>query len=96
VLADPLDVLVLADRAVVLEPIVYSLREQDGSWDPTPMVERICSGDISLVVLGYPLAEAQQRFPPSVARALQRTMAVEQTARLGGSQRWLLVPSRAC
>ncbi len=92
VLADPLDVLVLAGRPVLLEPIVYGLREQDGSWDPSPLVARVCGGEVSLVVLGYPLEEIGQRFPRAVAAAVQQTFVIEQTVRLGGGQRWVLVP----
>jgi hypothetical protein len=93
VLADPLDVLVLADRPILLEPIVYSLREQDGSWDSAPLVARLCAGEVSLVVLGYPPGEMAQRFPPSVAAAVQRLFEVTQTETVGGSQRWLLTPA---
>ncbi len=91
VLADPLDVLVLADRPILLEPILYSLLEQDGSWDPAPMVERVCHGEIALLVLGYPLEEVGQRFPPAVAAALRRTMQLERTVPLAGRSRYILV-----
>ncbi len=93
VLADPLDVLVLADRPVLLEPIVYSLREQDGSWDPRPLVERVCSGEVTLVVLGYPPEEMAQRFPRAVAEAVQQRFSQsQQSAQVGGARRWVLVP----
>lgn len=95
VLADPLDVLVLANRPILLEPIVYALREQDGSWDPSALVGRICGGEVSLVVLGYPLGEMGQRFPVAVAEAVQRGFVVEGTEAVGGGQRWLLVPRSA-
>ncbi|HET6317489.1 MAG TPA: hypothetical protein VFG86_13595, partial [Chloroflexota bacterium] len=90
VLADPLDVLVLAERPILLEPIMYSLRERDGSWDSAPLVAQVCAGQISLVVLGYPPEELAQRFPPSVAAAIQRAFEVSGTVRVGGGQRWLL------
>jgi len=92
VLADPLDVVVLADRPILLEPILYSLLEQDGSWDPAPMVERVCRGEIALLVLGYPIEEVGQRFPPAVAAALRQTLQLERTVSLSGRSRYLLVP----
>lgn len=94
VIADPLDVVVLADRPIVLEPILYSLFELDGSWDSRALVERICGGEVGLVVLGYPLAEIGQRFPVSVARVLERTLELEREVRIGGRPRFVLVPRR--
>ncbi len=90
VLADPLDVLVLAERPILLEPIVYSLRERDGAWDSSALLERVCAGEVSLVVLGYPPEELGQRFPSTVAAAIQRAFEVSDTLRVGGGQRWLL------
>jgi hypothetical protein len=90
VLADPLDVLVLADRPILLEPIIYSLREQDGSWDPRPMVARLCSGEVKLIVLGYPPQELGLRFPRPVAAAVSRAFVVVDEVRVGGGARWLL------
>ncbi|HEY3064007.1 MAG TPA: hypothetical protein VGL99_33975 [Chloroflexota bacterium] len=92
VLADPLDVVVLADRPILLEPILYSLFELDRSWDPAPMVQRVCRGEIALLVLGYPIEEIGQRFPTSVARALRQTMQLERTVALAGRARYVLVP----
>ena len=77
-LTDPLDITVMADRPIVLEPILYSLREQDGSWDSRALVEQICSGQVGLVILGYPLNEISQRFPPTVGRAVQETFVLDE------------------
>jgi hypothetical protein len=98
VLTDPLDITVLAERPIVLEPILYSLREQDGSWDSRALVEQVCSGQVSLVILGYPLAEVSQRFPPTVGRALQQTFVLEERVPLAGRTRYVLVrdPSARC
>jgi hypothetical protein len=94
VLADPLDVLVLANRPILLEPIVYSLREQDGSWDARPMLARLCSGEVQLIVLGYPPQEMGLRFPRAVAAAVARAFVVVEEVRVGGGERWLLAPRR--
>jgi hypothetical protein len=92
VLADPLDVLVLADRPILLEPIIYSLREQDGAWEPRPMVARLCSGEVKLIVLGYPPHEMGLRFPRAVAAAVSRAFVLVEEVRIGGGARWLLAP----
>jgi hypothetical protein len=98
VLADPLDVVVLADRPIVLEPILFSLLEQDGTWDASALVEQVCRGEVGLVILGYPLAEAGQRFPRSVAAAMQRSLVLEESVPLAGRTRYVLVhdPSAGC
>ena len=36
VLADPPDVVVLANRPVVFEPLIYSMLLEQGSWRPDP------------------------------------------------------------
>jgi hypothetical protein len=91
VLADPLDVVVLAGRPIVLEPILFSLLEQDGAWDSSALVERVCRGEVGLVILGYPLAEAGQRYPSSVAAVMQRTLVLEESVPLAGRTRYVLV-----
>jgi hypothetical protein len=93
VLADPLDVLVLADRPILLEPIIYSLLERDGSWDSRFMVQQLCRGEIGLIVLGYPLAEMGQRFPESVAAVVQERFVLAETVALAGRSRYVLVPA---
>ena len=98
VLTDPLDITVMAGRPIVLEPILYSLREQDGSWDSRALVEQVCSGQVDLVILGYPLSEVSQRFPPTVGRALQETFVLDEQVPLAGRSRYVLVrdPSATC
>ena len=81
VLADPLDVLDLAGRSVLLEPFIFSILTQRGQWDPQPVVQRICLGQVKLVVLAYSL-EYGARFAPlgyswwpeSVISAIQERM----------------------
>jgi hypothetical protein len=84
VLAEPLDVVVLAGRPVLLEPFVFSIFEVEGKWDPGPLRERICRGDVGLLVLAYPLESAedqsfqgQEFWPKSVLAALRQTMQFE-------------------
>ena len=81
VLADPLDEVVLAGRPVVLEPVIFALLENHGGWDPEPMVRSICTGEVSLLVLGAPIetvaADApngESWWPPRVMRALRDRM----------------------
>jgi hypothetical protein len=80
VLADPMDVVVLADRPVLLEPVLFSLFELDGRWSSAPLVRRICAGDVSLLVLNRSLESIGPMFgepvwPPSVLTALRQRMA---------------------
>jgi len=81
VLAEPLDVLVLSGRPVLLEPVIFSILERQGTWDPDPLVRQICAGEVRLVVLGFPMDAVAQYapygepwWPPRVMRALQDCM----------------------
>jgi hypothetical protein len=58
VLADPMDVVVLAGRQVELEPFIYSVLMDTGHWRADPLVARICNREISLAVLSYSLEVA--------------------------------------
>jgi len=81
VLADPADVVVLSGRQVLLEPVIFSIRERQGQWDPEPLARRICAGEVSLLVLGFPM-DAVARYapygepwwPPRIMQALQDCM----------------------
>jgi hypothetical protein len=55
VLADPMDVEVLADRPVLLEPVIFGILNRQHLWDPAPLVRSICRGDVHLLVLQLPL-----------------------------------------
>jgi hypothetical protein len=55
VLANPLDVIVLAGRPVLLEPYLFSIFHSQGLWRPDPIVTRLCRGQVGLVVSDYPL-----------------------------------------
>jgi hypothetical protein len=94
VLADPMDVVVLADRPIVLEPVIFSIFELDGRWSSRSLVERICGGQISLLILNRSLDSIGWQFgipawPPSVVSALRERMAL--SGQLAG--RWLYTPS---
>jgi hypothetical protein len=95
VIADPLDVAVLTDHAVVLEPVLYDLLYLDGRWDPAPVVARVCRGDIALLVLGYPLepldAEAEHKWPRPVLDALRARMTLAEVVPAGIDQRYVYV-----
>jgi hypothetical protein len=95
VIAEPLDVVVLTGRPVELEPLIYSLLADTGSWDPQPLVRRICQGEIKLAVLGYTLEDATQMgqgpytvWPRTVLSAMRASMRLE-TSTFG---RYLYVP----
>ena len=97
VLADPADVLVLADRRIELEPYIYSIFATQDRWDPAPLRERICSGEVRLLVLGYPIEAPgpltngdDPHWPPAIMEALRQRMALEE--RVG---RWFLYVPRS-
>src|SRR5262249_17891048 len=84
VIAEPMDVLVLAGRPLLFEPFVYNLMVDQGRWRPDPLVARICQGEIGLAVLAYSLEVAAHMtdglhalWPPTVIASLQQTMALE-------------------
>ena len=89
VLADPLDVVVLANRPVVLEPLIYKLLYQSGQWDPTSIVQRVCSGQISLLVLAYPLEDADDHWPLPVIDALRQRLVLDRVVAAGSGQRFV-------
>jgi hypothetical protein len=84
VLGEPYDAVVLAGRPVVMETVIFSILYEAGTWDPKPMVDRICSGGIRLLVLNSPIDVAAQ-FSPSgynwwprpVMHALRNAMKLE-------------------
>ena len=55
VLAFPMDVLTASDRRLIFEPYIYSIFYSEGRWDPTPLVRRVCTGEIGLLVTNEPL-----------------------------------------
>ncbi len=94
VLADPLDVVVLAGRPIYFEPYIFSILYGEGRWDVTPLVERICSGGVGLLVLGYPLDGKQPAYhgypqwPAPAVAALRETMVLQRQQ----AGRWVYVP----
>ena len=84
VIAEPMDVVVLAGRPVLFEPFVYNLMLDQGRWRPDPLVARICDGEIGLAVLAYSLEVGARMtdglhslWPPAVIASLQDTMSLE-------------------
>jgi hypothetical protein len=81
VLAEPMDILVLADKPILLEPLIFSLLVAANKWDPRPVVDRICAGDVGLLILITRLEELPQNqvrgypmWPPPVTAALMDRM----------------------
>ncbi|HEX8966929.1 MAG TPA: hypothetical protein VF937_03550 [Chloroflexota bacterium] len=105
ILADPLDTSVLADRSIELEPVIYKLFYQVGEWDPAPIVSRVCSGEISMLVLGYPLGsptqpaiQAEHQWPRPVLDALRHRLVLREVVPMGAAQRYVYQtdPDTAC
>jgi len=87
VLAEPMDVVVLAGRPMLLEPFIYNLLLDAGRWRPDALVARICRGEIGLLVLGYPVEVGARMtdglyalWPAPVMTALQSRMLFESVA----------------
>jgi hypothetical protein len=97
VLAEPLDIVALADREILLEPYVFSILHRGGQWDASPAVRQICAGQVGLLVLDHPLEDPDWEFhgyphwPTPVRAALRATMYLDRVqARL-----FLYVPRAA-
>jgi hypothetical protein len=85
VMADPPDVTVLADRPVYFEPLIYSVLMAEGEWQPDRVVDTICRGQVTLLILDYRLGDHSDTygsfdaFPTPVTRALEEVMTYEGT-----------------
>src|SRR5262249_37649146 len=86
VLADSMDVAVLAGQPVEFEPFAFSMLEREGRWNSQPLVHDICTGGIKLLVLSYPIQDDSSSpvgledfpmWPPSVMAALRDSMRLE-------------------
>jgi hypothetical protein len=75
VLADPVDVVVLAGKQPLFEPLLLSIFAADGRWDVQPIVDQVCSGDIGLLVLDRPISALD--WPEPIRAALQARMHIE-------------------
>jgi hypothetical protein len=78
-----------------LEPYIFSILGTEGRWDATPLVRQICKGDVTLLVLGYPLEQSDGRqfdgytfWPAPVTEALRATMVLDRQQ----AGRYLYVP----
>jgi hypothetical protein len=84
VIAEPMDVIVLAGRQVLLEPFIFNILLDTGQWRAEPIVDRICAGDVGLLVLAYPMEVGAEMtdglhalWTPAVMAALADTMELE-------------------
>jgi hypothetical protein len=83
VLSAALDLVALADRPILLEPYIFSMLEREGRWDSDALVQRICGGEIGLLIFEHPLEDGSGRYhgydfwPARVLAALQDTMALD-------------------
>ena len=94
VIAEPLDSVVLAGKAVLVEPWAADALYRSGTWDIQPLVSQICRGDIQLAVLAHSLDQdvlAYNDFgiwPTPMLDAMRNRMTLRET-RAG---RYLYVP----
>jgi hypothetical protein len=87
VLSESLDVVALAGRPMLAEPIIYTMMVNDDQWSDGPLARRICAGDVGLVILKGPLEGGSEvdrymrsaLWPPHVLEALRETMKLETT-----------------
>lgn len=83
VLAEPMDIAVLAGREIQFEPYIFSILNQQGRWDPAPALRQICTGQIGLLVLDHRLegpdweTDGYTHWPAAVLDALRATMQLE-------------------
>jgi hypothetical protein len=83
VYSEPLDIVVLAGRELLMEPFIFSILNRDGRWDASRAVQQICSGEIGLVVLDhrlegpYWLTDDYPHWPAPVLDALLSSMRLE-------------------
>jgi hypothetical protein len=105
VLAEPMDVVVLAGRPVLFEPFIYSVRLDVGRWKADELVGRICSGEMGLAILGYSLDVGVRMtdglhalWPAPVLAALDKSMQLEgkQAGRYVYTRRGGSLTPRAC
>jgi hypothetical protein len=75
---------VLAGRQVLLEPFIFNILLDTGHWRADPVVDRICAGDVGLLVLAYPLEVGagmtdglHALWTPAVMAALADTLELE-------------------
>jgi hypothetical protein len=81
VLAEPQDILVLANRPIVFDPLAFGILTDTNAWDPRPVVDMVCSGKVGLLILLNRLEELPQHqirgyefWPPAVTVALRASM----------------------
>lgn len=80
VIAEPLDVIALAGKPVLVEPWAADALYQTGTWNISPLVDRVCRGEIGLAVMAHSLDEQVSAYndfgiwPRPLIRALQQAM----------------------
>jgi hypothetical protein len=85
VLSESLDVVVLAGRPMIAEPIIFSQMVADDQWNDEPLARQICDGKVGLLILKGPLDGTSEidrymrsaLWPPHVLEALRETMQLE-------------------
>jgi hypothetical protein len=85
VLSEALDVVVLAGKPTVVEPIIFTIMVNGNQWDDGPIVRRICAGDVGLLLLTGPLQGGTPweqyvraaQWPARVLEALRESMQLE-------------------
>jgi hypothetical protein len=75
VLADPVDVLVLAGKHPLFEPLLLSTFVADGRWDVRPLVDSVCTQRLGLVVVDRPISQLD--WPAPLREAVDGTMRLQ-------------------
>jgi hypothetical protein len=83
VLAEPLDVIALADRPIEFEGYIYNILASEGRWDMAPLVAAICDQAVGLLVLQQPIEKGGLHYhgyafwPAPALAALRATMQLD-------------------
>jgi hypothetical protein len=79
-----LDVVPLAGKRILFEPVIFTIFYQQGYWDSSSLVRYICAGNVGLLVTSHDLAAPPDsvsgvpEWPEPVLFALRNVMVLEQ------------------
>lgn len=98
VLAEPLDVVALADKRILVEPYFFNILHGESRWDAEPVVHRICSREVGLLILDRDLDRLEHsgyhgyaHWPAPVLAAFREVMVLN----LERAGRFVYVPRQS-
>jgi hypothetical protein len=100
VIAEPLDVLTMAGKPVIVEPWAADALYQSGTWNIQPLVDRVCRGDVQLAVLAHSLDDSVVAYqdygiwPRPLIRAMHDRMVLDDAR--AGRYAYVLRPATSC